>query len=339
MKPECLEWLRCPSCQNPGLDLKDRGLVEGNPEVESGDLRCSRCGSEYPIEGCIPRLVGSEGYTESFGFQWNTHCRTQLDSFTGLPISHSRFFKISDWPTKLEGQLVLEAGSGAGRFTEVLLETGARVCSFDHSTAVDANWQNNRRAPNLHVLQADMLNIPFREACFDKVVCIGAIQHTPDPERAFKSLAAQVRIGGELLVDVYKSSPVTFLQWKYLLRPLTKRMNKKTLYKMVSVVVPILLPLTGLLRRYAGRLGARTMPIVEYSYLGLPPHINLQWSILDTYDMYAPEHDHPQSIASVERWFSEAGFENVRVSVGPNGIVAKGVRAVGKLWSTRATDS
>ena len=326
MKRDCLQRLRCPSCQSTGLDFRGGEFAGKDEETEGGDLRCQRCGQAYPILGYIPRFVPSENYTASFGFQWNTHRRTQLDSYTGIPISRSRLFQISGWPANMEGQLLLEAGSGAGRFTEVLLETGAAVFSFDYSTAVEANWANNRNSTNLHLFQADILNMPFCKGCFDKVICIGVIQHTPDPERAFKSLAGQVRVGGELLIDVYRKSLIPLIHWKYLLRPLTKRMDKKTLYKIVSFMVPILLPLTILLRRIAGRVGVRLMPIVEYSHLGLPYEINKQWSILDTFDMYAPAHDHPQSIATIERWYAEAGFENIVVRRGPNGVVAKGVR-------------
>jgi hypothetical protein len=81
-----------------------------------------------------------------------------------------------------------------------------------------------------------------------------------------------------------------------------------------------------MLRRMAGRWGARLAPIVEYSHLGLPRELNVQWAILDTFDMYSPAHDHPQSIASVTRWFQEAGFEDIYVRYGLNGVVGSGRR-------------
>src|SRR6187397_1731582 len=40
------------------------------------------------------------------------------------------------------GRVVLEAGCGAGRFTELLLAGGARVVAFDLSRAVEANREN-----------------------------------------------------------------------------------------------------------------------------------------------------------------------------------------------------
>jgi SAM-dependent methyltransferase len=276
------------------------------------------------VIGGIPRFVPAENYAGSFGYQWNLHRKTQLDSFTGLPISKNRLFAVSDWSKELRGERVLEAGSGAGRFTEVLLSTGADVFSFDYSNAVEANWKNNGDKPNLHLFQADILQIPLPEESFDKVVCLGVLQHTPDPERAFKSLAKHVKSGGELVVDVYKASFFSWLQWKYALRLVTRRVNKEALYKAIALLVPILIPFTRFMRSSLGRAGARLSPILEYTYLGLPSDINRDWAILDTFDMYSPTHDHPQSLKTVKRWFYESCFGDVFVGYGPYGLVGKG---------------
>jgi len=56
----------------------------------------------------------------------------------------------------MAGERVLEVGSGAGRFTEVILKTGARVYSFDLSDAVLANYANNAQYPDLCLFQGDL---------------------------------------------------------------------------------------------------------------------------------------------------------------------------------------
>ena len=198
--------------------------------VHEGQLVCDTCSIHYPVINGIPRFAPSETYADSFGYQWNIHRKTQLDSYTGLSVSRNRLFAVSGWSKHLKGERILEAGSGAGRFTEVLLQTGADVFYFDYSSAVEANRINNGDMPNLHLFQGDILNIPSPKESFDKVICLGVLQHTPDPERAFKNLAKYVNPYGELVVDVYKASLLSWLQWKYLLRPMTKRMNKEHLY-------------------------------------------------------------------------------------------------------------
>ena len=103
------------------------------------NLNCDQCNTSYSIINNIPRIVDIENYSESFGYQWNIHRETQLDSYTSLPISENRLFQATGWnkQTELIGETILEAGSGAGRFTEVLCRTGASLYSFDYSEAVD----------------------------------------------------------------------------------------------------------------------------------------------------------------------------------------------------------
>jgi SAM-dependent methyltransferase len=323
MKLELLERLSCPKT-GKRLTLESSTPTAG--EIENGWLVSGDGQHRYPIRDGIPRFVPVSNYAESFGFQWNLHARTQLDSHSGLPISHDRLWTAIGGKTDLHGQRVLEAGSGASRFTEVLLASGADLVTFDYSTAVDANVRNQASSPRLHFFQGDIFNIPLAEATFDKVVCLGVLQHTPDPQAGFRSLAKYVRPGGQLVIDVYTRNFAALLQWKYLLRPITRRMRKESLYRLIEVVTPPLVPLARLLRKVAGRLGARLVPIVEYSHLGLSRELNVQWAILDTFDMYSPAHDHPQSLPSVTRWFQQAGFNDIHVRRGLNGVIGSGRR-------------
>jgi SAM-dependent methyltransferase len=318
MNPSDFAAYSCPSCQSP--------LEPREPRSPAAVLACPGCDLRFPIVRGIPRFVPAENYAGSFGYQWNVHRRTQLDSYTGLPISADRLFSVTGWPRSMQGQVILEAGSGAGRFTEVLLATGAEVYSFDLSSAVDANYANNGRLRNLHLFQASIDRIPFPKRHFDKVMCLGVLQHTPDPEKSFSHLVEMVRPGGEIVIDIYALDALALLQWKYVLRPITKRMNGERLYRTIERAVPLLLPTARVLGKLLGRAGRRVMPIVEYSHLGLTPELNRQWAVLDTFDMYAPAHDHPRSLREVERWFAAAGLAEVTVRRGPNGVVAKGRR-------------
>ena len=128
----CTRWLKliCPNCHTATLNQNGQESVE-----------CKHCGTIYPIIDGIPRYVELDNYSESFGYQWNINQKTQLDSYTGLPISKKRLYAATGWneKTDLSGQSILEAGSGAGRFTEPLVKTNASVYSFDYSRAVDAN--------------------------------------------------------------------------------------------------------------------------------------------------------------------------------------------------------
>src|SRR4029450_11062080 len=101
---EVLKLFVCPACG---------GALAVSADA-SASLSCESCRRKYPIVNGIPRFVSSENYASSFGMQWNRHRRTQPDAGTGLPLSRERLFAATKWPDRLEGQTILEAGSGAG---------------------------------------------------------------------------------------------------------------------------------------------------------------------------------------------------------------------------------
>ena len=54
---------------------------------------------------------------------------------------------------------------------------------MDASSAVDAARANLGEQDRLHLAQADLFDLPFDEGAFDRVLCFGVVQHTPDPRR------------------------------------------------------------------------------------------------------------------------------------------------------------
>ena len=180
---------------------------------ESGSLN-SEGGRRYPIIRGIPRFVSAENYSEDFGAQWNMFPKTQLDSFTGLAQSETRLARcLRGNLASLGNKKVLEAGSGAGRFTEVLLKYGAVVHSFDYSNAIEANAKNNGHHERLVLAQADIRKMPFPKGDYDYVICLGVLQHTPNPEESIKCLWEMAKPGGVLTLDHY------LWKWQHILPP------------------------------------------------------------------------------------------------------------------------
>jgi hypothetical protein len=124
--------------------------------VVQGSLECHDCDRRWPIEGGIPRFVPLDNYSETFGFQWNMHDRTQYDQTSGAGASSVRFAEETRWGTSLKGEVIIEAGGGSGRFTPHALATGAVVLSLDYSSAVEANYRSNHEHANLLVVQASI---------------------------------------------------------------------------------------------------------------------------------------------------------------------------------------
>ncbi len=328
MRVEHVALLACPACRG---ELTLTGQPSGAGQDAEGELGCGPCGAIYPVRGRVPRFVPTANYASGFGLQWNTHARTQYDSFNGTRISESRFFAQTKWPRELRGQVVLEVGSGSGRFTEQAASTGATVVSLEYSSAVDANIAANGDRDNVLVVQADLYRMPLREGSFDRVVCIGVQQHTPDVERAILTLVRYLKPGGHLAVDVYRRPRGVrrLLNTKYWVRPLTSRVPPGALYALTSRYVKAMWPVARLLARVP-LVGRRlNWMLLIGDYQGVLPLGDAQlreWAILDTFDMLAPAYDSPQDRETLERWFVEAGMTDIEVHYGHNGIEGRGTR-------------
>lgn len=325
MNRSLLSILRCPV---DGSELELIDAESNGDDIESGTLR-SRAGRTYPIVRRVPRFVPADNYAGSFGMQWNHFRQTQLDSHSGHPITHDRFYSYTGWlPAELKGARVLDVGCGAGRFAEIALAAGANVVALDYSSAVDACRTNHAREPRLDVVQGDIYALPFAPGSFDFVYCLGVLQHTPNVHASFRALPPMLRAGGKLAIDLYPRLLINVLWPKYWLRPLTRRMPAERLFNLVMHTVPVLLPVSRLMGRVpvVGKQLRKVVPVVNYE--GVLPLNDAQvreWAVLDTFDMLAPAHDHPQSTETVRAWFEAEPLRDIWVER-MGFVVGRGVR-------------
>ena len=285
------------------LSYTEKGLVDS-------------LGNVFLIVNGVPRISDLENYTDNFGMQWNKFDKTQLDNETeGINLSSLRFFAATGWHKEdLTGKSVLEVGSGAGRFSKVVLEkTKAALYSIDYSNAVTANYKNNNQiAPDrFHLFQASVYEMPFPDVSFDKVFCFGVLQHTPDFEESVKALIAKAKQGGEIIVDFY---PIkgwwTKINAKYFLRPITKKMSHERLFRLIEKNIDWLIDVHYLLHRIGLGFVTRFLPIcnVKESFPKTLSKRQLrEWAILDTFDQYSPQHDNPKRISDVVKMFERHG--------------------------------
>ena len=305
-----------------------------------GDVLVDSRGNTFPIVNGVPRIAEFDNYAENFGVQWNKFDKTQLDRESeGLDLSRKRFFAQTHWDQEdLTGKDILEVGSGAGRFSKVVLEnTKGTLYSVDYSDAVTANFRNNGDiAPDrFNLFQASIYEMPFRDNSFDKVFCFGVLQHTPDFDASVKVLIEKAKPGGEIVVDFY---PIkgwwTKIHAKYILRPITKKMSHDILFGLIEKNVDWLIKSSLVLHKVGLVALTRLLPIVDLRTLpmsGLNAHQLREWVVLDTFDMFSPVHDHPQKIDRVVNLFEGngarvtfAGFE--KFGKGMKAAVVRGIK-------------
>jgi len=310
-----------------------------------GGLTCPT-GHRYQTRLGIPRLLAAESnYTDAFGEQWNQYRMTQLDSYTNTTISKDRLKRcLGDalWKKLNQEERVelLEAGCGAGRFTEVLLDLpGASVSSIDLSSAVEPNQLNCPQSDRHRIIQCDINQLPFLPEQYDVVLCIGVIQHTEDPEQTIAGLYGQVKPGGYLVIDHYTHTLSRYTKvTSLMLRAILKRLPPKQVINITERLVRVFFPLHRAVKRnrLLQVLLSRISPCATYysSYPELDDKLQYEWSVLDTHDGLTDYYKHLRTRSQITNTLACLGAQDVWVEKGGNGVEArcrKPIQSQGKL--------
>ena len=203
MKEKLLDLLACPSCGGDILLAYASKYLD--KEIIEAVLTCKKCEREYKVTRGIPRFAaldkieqGKAETAENFGWQWTNFTQQDAkyaDQFLGWlqPVK----------PEYFAGKIVLEGGCGKGRHTTLAADWGAKeVVGIDLSAAVETAYQVTKDLPNVHIVQADIFRLPFKKV-FDYAFSVGVLHHTPDPKKAFLSLAGKVKKGGAISAWIY----------------------------------------------------------------------------------------------------------------------------------------
>jgi SAM-dependent methyltransferase len=348
MRHGLVERLGCPDCL---IRLEPRALVEERGEILAGALRCPGCGNEYPIRDGIPRFVRDQGYVASFGFEWSRWRRTQFDTASRRTSESTFVGSTGRRPADLHGQVVLDAGCGAGRYMDLAARAGAETIGVDLSSAIDVARENLGHRPNCSFVQADLLHAPFLPHTFDFIYSIGVLHHTPDTRRACLRLFETLKPGGEMAIWVYprrrlaetferfpdRVNEVLALdvqyrippRWQGLVRRLaraldwtteassslqrgvTSRLPPRLLFWLCHAAIPLY---------YLYRIPV-FYPLRLLTKIAMDP--NPEWRVLDTFDWYSPRYQWKHTYAEVRGWFEDAGAREVAILPRPVAVRAR----------------
>jgi SAM-dependent methyltransferase len=279
---------------------------------------CSSCKKIFPRVRGVIRFVDEQAYTGSFGFQWNKHDKTQLDSQADRRSELDFIAKTGLHPQDLAGKLVLDVGCGMGRYAEVVTRWGAWVVGIDLSEAVEAA-QRNMTDRNALILQADVFSLPFAPESFDYIYSLGVLHHTPDCEQAVKKLPSLLKPGGEMAIWLYSA----YDRWYFcsdIYRKATRRLPPKLLHSLCYGVLPLYWVHQGL--RKIPLFGRPASAILRYL---IPMSFNRdsRVRVLDTFDWYSPWYQSKHTYEEVFRWLESFGMKDLHVGAVPVSVRAR----------------
>jgi ubiquinone/menaquinone biosynthesis C-methylase UbiE len=119
-------------------------------------------------------------------------------SSTSLQARIRAFLRV--WDSKKTGKLWLDAGCGAGTYSNYLIKAGKEVVGVDYSypTIEKAKYKLGVDIP---LAVADVTMLPFAKHAFEGVICFGVMQALQNPHTALQSLNSIVQPNGEIWVD------------------------------------------------------------------------------------------------------------------------------------------
>jgi 2-polyprenyl-3-methyl-5-hydroxy-6-metoxy-1,4-benzoquinol methylase len=301
---------------------KNKPYVNKNNRLFCDDL-------EVPEKNGIKYFAPTNTYASLFGDQWKQYKKTQLDSYSGSPISETRLNRClgDELRKNLKGKLVLEAGCGAGRFTEILLKHGATLVSSDLSSAVEVNAENFPISDKHQVIQADINDMPYADESFDVVICIGVIQHTPDTEKTIEDLYKLVKKGGTLIIDHYTYTKSNYFRSASLYRRYLKKLTAEKTLAYTTKMVDKHLPWH---KRFSGSkimsvIWNRISPVISY-YRSIP-QLNedhqYEWALLDTHDSLTDWHKNFRNKKQIAQTLIKLGAIDIWCEYGGNGVEAR----------------
>jgi len=104
-----------------------------------------------------------------------------------------------------QGEIILDAGCGTGVFTLDIFSSGSKVIGLDLSLPMLIQAKKKLKEYPFWIVLADMLNLPFPESSFDKVVSVTALEFVEDAKGAIGELFRITKRGGCIVVATLNS--------------------------------------------------------------------------------------------------------------------------------------
>jgi SAM-dependent methyltransferase len=299
MKPAALALLCCPECRESLRLEADR---VDNAQVESGWLICASCPTAYPIVRGVPRFVSTDRYAGRDRLGWDGFSHAFLDADSGGEAER-RLEICTGWPAaEYRGQRLLDVGVGTGRFAAVAARHGAEVVGVDFNEAVEAAYRSLRDFPHVHIVQADLFSLPFRDETFDLAYTMGVLQHTPRPLDVFSRVASAVKTSGGLAVSL-RSRRGLVRHVAPLIRRVTTRLPLSAALAVTAMAIPFY---------YAWQIPGLGRAMQALSGTAPHPHWRRRW--LDTFEWSTATYEWSFPAAEIAGWFRANGFPSVEAS-------------------------
>lgn len=252
-------------------------------------------------------MPGEESIFRTFSSEWTKYNWNSRSYWFLTPdgVFKSMWSMLDIDSEPVRDKLVLEIGIGIGATADYISRTGGcEMAGIDLSHAVDGAYREFGRNKFLHIVQASLFALPFREGSFDFVFSHGVLHHTFSTKTAFDYICKLPKIDGHLYIWVYSIYNEqrdwvrgTLMLLEKIIRPICWRMPE-------GLQTALLLPLIPFYLTHQNLFVRRKRPGC----------INYGWNeaIHAARDRFTPRFAYRHSYDEVSGWFRNAGYAELR---------------------------
>ena len=329
MHTQLLDILVDPVTREP-LQAQPSDSKEG--EILQGILTAPS-GVNYQIRDGVPRFVRPEEQEDtarSFGYKWGRQGAYESDHYVDM-IARD---EVPRWGLQSLDEFhdifrkrsrILDAGCGSGHFASIYVNErkGGQWVGTDLSSAIDIARARLKEVPGTEFVQANLLQLPYRDESFDFVLCRGVMHHTPSTHAAFTSLVRVLQPRGEFMFLIYRRmGPIREFTDEFIRNHISKlapdegwaalesltKLGKSLAELHVDVDVPEDIPYLGI---PAGKHDLQSLFYYHFVKAYWNPELSFDTNQHNTFDWYHPPFAFHHTEEEIESWCHSAGMKVV----------------------------
>jgi SAM-dependent methyltransferase/uncharacterized protein YbaR (Trm112 family) len=295
----------------------------GDATITEGLLYAQGRGSAFPIISGVPVMIPSafpKAFLEkhriavdalakkvklglgtssaddfSFSSQWEEFFRQRVDRTWGWTVAERIDQLLMEMQVDREwfrGKAVLDAGCGAGEFTDAIAALGANVVGFDYASTLYES-ERRRQSRTLQFVRGDIAEAGLKGEMFDAVLSMGVVMFTPDPYRSFAETCRLVKPGGRFYICVDRYPEGFFGRYvKYPVLDLARRVISRLPHRPQTLAVKAWAKVVYGLHKLAH--GGPRVPFNEY--------------LISAYNDMTPRWRWYHTVHEIAAWFHKNGF-------------------------------
>ncbi|RJP28981.1 MAG: class I SAM-dependent methyltransferase [Candidatus Omnitrophota bacterium] len=212
----------------------------------------------------------------------------------------------------------LEVGSGCGCDTLSMAKANKSVmiCSLELSDGIYETKDLCKGLPNVKLVKASAINLPFKDEIFDFAYSFGVLHHTIDPEKSLREIARVIKKEAHVFLYLYEDhsdNPIKYSAVKFvsLIRVFTLKVPSKILLILSYIASPFVVLFFSypakVMRRFSlTRKLSGNMPFNFGTHL---------FSVAgDIYDRFAAPIEHRYSRSQLTDLLRGCGFSDINIT-------------------------